>query len=429
MAISLTDLESSPAGVGNSPSGGLGADRLEGAEAVVRVSGLSKVFKDFWGRPKARAVDGVSFEVRRGEVFGLLGPNGSGKSTTVKMLLGLLYPTKGVVEVFGRSPRHVPTKARIGYLPEESYLYRYLDSRETLEFFGDLFQLPSDKRKDRTEQLLEMVGLKNVQRRVVGEFSKGMQRRIGLAQALINDPDLVILDEPTAGLDPIGCREVKDLILALARRGKTVILSSHLLADVQDVCDRVVIYYGGRIQAMGTLSELLTERDSIQITAPVLPPRILERVLEILRSESEPGSVRVDSPTQNLESYFLGVVQRARAAEAKTSGATSGGRVAAYLKGDAEGGEAAGTAVLERLSAPAEPKPTAAQPEAVEAFPTSVNASNPQRLDALTQAETRPSPVAPEPSTGKPAGAPPAAADLAKADDKLSSLLGGDPKK
>lgn len=131
-----------------------------------------------------------------------------GKSTTVKMLLGLLYPTKGVVEVFGRSPRHVPTKARIGYLPEESYLYRYLDSRETLDFFGNLFQLPSDKRRERTEQLLEMVGLKNVQRRVVGEFSKGMQRRIGLAQALINDPDLVILDEPTSVLDPIGCREV-----------------------------------------------------------------------------------------------------------------------------------------------------------------------------------------------------------------------------
>jgi len=429
MAISLTDLEGSSAGAANRLGGGLGADRLEGAEAVVRVSGLSKVFKDFWGRPKARAVDGVSFEVRRGEVFGLLGPNGSGKSTTVKMLLGLLYPTKGVVEVFGRSPRHVPTKARIGYLPEESYLYRYLDSRETLEFFGDLFQLPSDKRKDRTEQLLEMVGLKNVQRRVVGEFSKGMQRRIGLAQALINDPDLVILDEPTAGLDPIGCREVKDLILALARRGKTVILSSHLLADVQDVCDRVVIYYGGRIQAMGSLSELLTERDSVQITAPVLPQRTMERVLEILRAEMGPGSVRVDSPTQNLESYFLGVVQRARAAEAKTSGATSGGRVAAYLKGDAEGGEGAGTSVLERLSAPAESKPATPQPEPVQAFPTSVNASNPERLDALTQSVAKPAPSASGPSAAKPTSAPPDASDLAKADDKLSSLLGGDTKK
>ena len=213
-------------------------------EAVISVRGLTKVFTDFWGRPKARAVDTVNFEVRRGEVFGLLGPNGSGKSTTIKMLLGLLYPTKGHIEIFGHSPRHVKTKARIGYLPEESYLYKYLDSRETLDFFGNLFQLPPEQRDQRTEQLLEMVGLNQVRSRTVGEFSKGMQRRIGLAQALINDPDLVILDEPTAGLDPLGCREVKDVILALKNRGKTVILSSHLLSDVEDVCDRVVIYYG-----------------------------------------------------------------------------------------------------------------------------------------------------------------------------------------
>ncbi len=179
---------------------------------MIAVRGLTKVFKDFWGRPKAKAVDDVNFEVRRGEVFGLLGPNGSGKSTTVKLLLGLLYPTKGHIEVFGHSPRHVATKSRIGYLPEESYLYRYLDSRETLDFFGSLFSLSNAERRNRAEQLLEMVGLTQTHTRTVGEFSKGMQRRIGLAQALINDPDLVILDEPTAGLDPIGCREVKDLM-------------------------------------------------------------------------------------------------------------------------------------------------------------------------------------------------------------------------
>src|SRR5438445_9028209 len=220
-------------------------------ETVISGRGLTKVFKDFWGRPKARAVDNVDFEVRRGEVFGLLGPNGSGKSTTVKLILGLLHPTKGHIQVFGHSPRHVATKARIGYLPEESYLYRYLNSRETLDFFGNLFRLPRGDRDSRDAQLLDMVGLSQTRTRAVGEFSKGMQRRIGLAQALINDPDLVILDEPTSGLDPIGCREVKDLILALARRGKTVILSSDLLSDVEDVCDRVVIYYGGRIQAIG----------------------------------------------------------------------------------------------------------------------------------------------------------------------------------
>src|SRR5690606_11725656 len=188
------------------------------AENIIAVRGLTKVFKDFWGRPKARAVDNVDFEVRRGEVFGLLGPNGSGKSTTVKMLLGLLYPTKGHIEVFGKSPRDVQTKQRIGYLPEESYLYRYLDSEGTLDFFGNLFSIDSKDRQNRAEQLIEMVGLNAARTRTVGEFSKGMQRRIGLAQALINDPDLIILDEPTSGLDPIGCREIKDLIIALAKR-------------------------------------------------------------------------------------------------------------------------------------------------------------------------------------------------------------------
>src|SRR5215216_6644840 len=296
-------------------------------EAVVSVRGLTKIFKDFWNRPKARAVDDVDFDVRRGEVFGLLGPNGSGKSTTVKLLLGLLYPTKGHIEVFGKSPRHVQTKSRIGYLPEESYLYRYLNSRETLDFFGNLFHLPKGDRNDRAEQLLDMVGLSQTRTRAVGEFSKGMQRRIGLAQALINDPDLVILDEPTAGLDPIGCREVKDLILALARRGKTVILSSHLLADVEDVCDRVVIYYGGRIQAFGTLKELLATPDSIRITMPPLPRATMEKVLELIRRDVSEDRVRVDTPTQNLESYFLTVVERARAQSTETSGAVGGAKV------------------------------------------------------------------------------------------------------
>src|SRR2546423_12212463 len=316
-------------------------------EVVVSVRGLTKVFKDFWGRPKARAVNNVDCEVRRGEVFGLLGPNGSGKSTTVKLLLGLLYPTKGHIEVFGRSPRHVATKARIGYLPEESYLYRYLNSHETLDFFGNLFQLPGADRDNRAEQLLEMVGLTQARTRAVGEFSKGMQRRIGLAQALINDPDLVILDEPTSGLDPIGCREVKDLIVALARRGKTVILSSHLLSDVEDVCDRVVIYYGGRNQAMGTLQELLATPDAGRIQTPALPRETMQRVLGIIRKDVTEDKVKIDNPTQNLESYFLGAVERAKQAAAQTSGAMSGARVAAYLRGDHEPKQA-GEKILER---------------------------------------------------------------------------------
>jgi ABC-2 type transport system ATP-binding protein len=386
-------------------------------EVVVAVRGLTKVFKDFWGRPKARAVDNVDFEVRRGEVFGLLGPNGSGKSTTVKMLLGLLYPTKGHIEVFGHSPRHVVTKSRIGYLPEESYLYRYLNSHETLDFFGNLFNLPANKRDERAEQLLDMVGLSQTRTRAVGEFSKGMQRRIGLAQALINDPDLVILDEPTAGLDPIGCREVKDLIVALARRGKTVILSSHLLSDVEDVCDRVVIYYGGKIQAMGTLKELLATPDVVRITTPVLGRETMERALEIIRKEVTDGDkIKIDNPTQNLESYFLDVVRRARAAAESTSGATSGHRVAAYLRGDAEGNPATDR-VLERLTTPqpAAPAPVAASKP--------VETVDSKKLDALA----RPSAEAPTPASTPAPAAAQKPADLSKANEKLSSLLGKKP--
>ena len=380
-------------------------------EVVVSVRGLTKVFKDFWNRPKARAVDNVDFDVKRGEVFGLLGPNGSGKSTTVKLLLGLLNPTKGHIEVFGHSPRHVQTKARIGYLPEESYLYRYLNSRETLDFFGNLFHLDRDVRDNRAEQLLEMVGLSQTRMRAVGEFSKGMQRRIGLAQALINDPDLVILDEPTAGLDPIGCREIKDLILALARRGKTVILSSHLLSDVEDVCDRVVIYYGGRVQALGTLKELLATPDTLRITTPVLSRETMARVLAVIRQDVAADKVRVDNPTQNLESYFLDVVAKAKQAAAETSGAQSGARVAAYLRGDAEA-KPAPEKVLERLTVP-QPAPAAALP--VEAVKPAVDEP---KLEAMTKV------APPSPVSSQPVSAESNLPDLSKADEKLAALLG-----
>jgi len=387
-------------------------------EVVVSVRGLTKVFKDFWNRPKARAVDNVDFDVRRGEVFGLLGPNGSGKSTTVKLLLGLLYPTKGHIEVFGHSPRHVQTKSRIGYLPEESYLYRYLNSRETLDFFGNLFHLGKGERDSRAEQLLEMVGLSQTRMRAVGEFSKGMQRRIGLAQALINDPDLIILDEPTSGLDPIGCREVKDLILALARRGKTVILSSHLLSDVEDVCDRVVIYYGGKIQAMGTLRELLATPDAIRITTPALSRETMERVLEIIRKDVAWDKVRIDTPTQNLESYFLDVVQKARQTAAETSGATSGARVAAYLRAGMEP-EPAAEKILERLAWPQAAQPTARSSSPA---PAATPAVDDKKLEALAQSAQPTS--APGQTKPMPEAKP---VDLSRADEKLSSLLGKKP--
>ncbi|MBX3732337.1 MAG: ATP-binding cassette domain-containing protein [Verrucomicrobiae bacterium] len=395
-----------------------GAAPANPREVIIRATGLTKVFKDFWGRPKARAVDAVDFEVRQGEVFGLLGPNGSGKSTTIKMILGLLYPSRGALTVFGESPRHVRTKARIGYLPEESYLYRFLNPGETLDFFGNLFHLDAAERRNRAEQLIEMVGLNQARARTVGEFSKGMQRRIGLAQALINDPDLVILDEPTAGLDPIGCHEIKQLILALARRGKTVILSSHLLADVQDVCDRVVIYYGGRIQAQGTLQELLAEPDEVQITAPVVSRDTLQQALELLRREAG-DRVRVDTPTQNLESYFLGVVERARAKADATSGATSGNQVAQFIVGGQAEAPSQSGRVLDRLTRPTAP---AAAPVEATASAAPVDES---RLAQLTRggmpAAGDADSKAPPPETA-PEAAP---ADLSKANEKLSGLLGG----
>lgn len=274
---------------------------------VVDVSALTKTFRDFWGRPKVRAVRGIDFEIRSGEVFGLLGPNGSGKSTTIKILLGLLHATSGSVRVFGESTRHVPMKSRIGYLPEESYLYHYLTPRETLAFYGRLFSIPKAALAKRVDQLLALVGLDHAADRMVGEFSKGMARRVGLAQALINDPSLVVLDEPTSGLDPIGCRQVKDLMLALAKQGKTIILCSHLLADVEDVCNRIAILHNGEIRARGRVNELLEKRDRCRLTMPSLPPEKLKSLLGRLREEFalDPD---VDHPSMNLEQFFLDVV-------------------------------------------------------------------------------------------------------------------------
>lgn len=305
---------------------------------VVNAVGLVKEFRDFWNRPKAKAVNDIDFDVREGEVLGLLGPNGSGKSTTVKMLLGLLYPTAGRLTVFGKSPRDVKAKQQIGYLPEESYLYKYLTAYETLDFFASLFNLSALERRKRAEQLLDMVGLTHAKNRPVGEFSKGMARRIGLAQAMINDPSLLILDEPTSGLDPLGCREVKDLILLLKKRGKTVIVTSHLLSDVEDVCDRVIILYGGKIRATGTLNELLTVNNTSRITTPELQPDVMEKLLGILRSSLSGEQFSIDHPRMSLEDFFLDVVNRAQSESVETFGARSGGHIADYLSKDvAEG--------------------------------------------------------------------------------------------
>ena len=383
------------------------------AEPVVRAVGLTKVFRDFWGRPKAKAVNDIDFEIQPGEVVGLLGPNGSGKSTTVKMLLGLLYPTGGRITVFGRSPRDVATKREIGYLPEESYLYKYLTAAETLDFFGSLFNLSAADRRERIDQLLEMVGLEHARRRRVGEFSKGMARRIGLAQAMINDPSFLILDEPTSGLDPLGCREVKDLILTLKRRGKTVLVTSHLLSDVEDVCDRVIILYGGHIRAAGSLNDLLTVGDAERITTPTLPPPVMEKVLAILRENLHGEEFRVDRPRRTLEEFFLEVIAQAREESVETSGVSGGGEIAEYL---AKGDES--SAVLTKLLAEepeTPPAPAAAEPETAAPEPQLE-----QRLQKLTEEIRTPTdePTAEEAKKAE-------KEKISAADAKLNDILGG----
>lgn len=324
---------------------------------VAQTVQLTKVFKDFWMRSRVTAIDSLDLDVRAHEIFGLLGPNGSGKSTTIKILLGLLYPTKGRVSVFGKLPTDVAAKSRIGYLPEESYLYRFLNARETLDYYGRLFHQARRERNRRIEMLLDMVGLTAVQRRPVGEYSKGMQRRIGLAQALINDPDLLILDEPTTGLDPIGTRQIKDLIIELGRRGKTVLLSSHLLADVEDVCDRACVLYGGVSRALGTVDQLLAQEDRTQIETELLAPETIEKIKKLILDEEQKQVLDVRPPRHRLEAFFLKIVREAQQENLQTSGAVSGGKIAEFLTtAGAEGEE-----LIEELVNAAEPEPAPAK--------------------------------------------------------------------
>ncbi len=382
--------------------------------AVISAVGLTKVFKDFWHRARVRAVDNLDLTVENGQIYGLLGPNGSGKSTTIKMILGLLYPTRGRVTIFGRLPDDVRIKNRIGYLPEESYLYRFLDARETLDYYGKLFHLNRRERRRRTEELLEMVGLKTAARRPVGEYSKGMARRIGLAQALINDPDLLILDEPTSGLDPIGAKLVKDIILRLGREfKKTILLSSHLLADVEEVCDYVTILYGGKVQVAGPIEDVLAVRDRVVLEGERLSEQTLREIVELVRSR-EGKTLEIRTPKDRLENLFLRVVERAHAQQIETAGTTAAGEIAAFL-----GGEATGREVLEQLVQVGPEQPEASQPA------TASPAGGPQPpaedvLGALT-AEAEPTPGADAPAKEAPGEAAPATSVDA---DVLKELLG-----
>lgn len=284
------------------------------SEVLVETRKLTKIYRDFWGRQKKTALRALNITINRGEIFGLLGPNGSGKTTTIKLLLGLLFPSDGEAFLFGEPAADVRKNERIGYLPEESYLYRFLNAEETLDFYGRLFNLDPKVRRQRAADLIEKVGLKADRKRVLKEYSKGMRQRIGLAQALINDPDLVILDEPTSGLDPLGTRWMKDLILDLRKMGKTVIMCSHRLEDVQDVCDRIAILNEGELQAYGAVADLLQDTQRVEMRASqiALSDALRHDLEEVLRKHG--GKLdTLGHPTTTLEDYFLHIVEQSKA--------------------------------------------------------------------------------------------------------------------
>ena len=348
-------------------------------EYAIETFSLTKVFSDLWGRDKVYAVDDLNLKVHYNEVFGLLGPNGSGKTTTLKVLLGLLYPTRGRTVVLGGNGADPKINARIGFLPEESYLYKYLTARETLDFYGRLFSLPAKVRKMRIEALLDMVGLKAVANRAVGTFSKGMARRIGLAQALINDPDLLILDEPTTGLDPIGTRQIKDLIIELSKRGKTVLLCSHLLADVEDVCDRIAILYGGKIQAEGKVEKLLQQTQKTQITTSSISDATIEKIQQLIQQEQ--AECMVTSPMDKLESFFIRTVVNAQQQAVPTSGAVSTTEIGEFLASVS----AKQPEILDKLVSTDLPQVQPSETRKVEAIETSKPEPDEQLLHKLAE--------------------------------------------
>ncbi len=287
------------------------------SDVIVETKNLTKTYRDFWGRQKVSALKALDLEIHRGEIFGLLGPNGSGKTTTIKLLLGLLFPTSGEVNILGRSASDVAKNERLGYLPEESYLYRFLNAEETLDFYGRLFNIPATVRRQRVETLIQMVGLEAVKKRQLREYSKGMTRRIGLAQALINDPEVILLDEPTSGLDPIGTRQMKDLILQLKERGKTVIMSSHLLGDVQDVCDRVGILYQGELKELGRVEDLLKVVEQTEIRISNLSEDAKKKIEKVVEDDEKAEMVFCGNPSTSLEDLFHTIISESEARPGK----------------------------------------------------------------------------------------------------------------
>jgi ABC-2 type transport system ATP-binding protein len=431
-------------------------------EPVVELTAVEKVYRDFWGRAKVRALAPLTLSLERGEILALLGPNGAGKSTTIKLILGLLFPTRGRIRVLGGSARDPGQRARLGYLPEETRLHPFLTPRETLDLFGRIHGLDRSERKRRIEQLVTMVGLTHNADRPVGEFSKGMARRIGLAVALVHDPDLLILDEPTSGLDPLGTRDIKDLIQALKARGRSVLLSSHLLDDVEDVADRIAILYGGELRQVGTTHDLLAQsgRIRLELSGEGRDPR---QTAQIVADALGAEAVEATVPADRLESLFRRVVEEAEAADAQTAGARRGGGLATFLGGEEDAslsqlpeavakivaagrapesvpsevvtttGATAG-ATVEALTpageaaldegAPA-PLATPRAPSPVVEALTAAGAAAVQ--EAAAPGEPASESVAGKPVAGKPVAGKPVASEPVLGGDALGNLLGQDP--
>ncbi|MDB6152245.1 MAG: transporter-related protein [Chthoniobacteraceae bacterium] len=273
---------------------------------AISIKNLTKVYPIPFKRDELVAVKDLSLEVEAGQVYGLLGPNGSGKSTTMKIVLGLVTPTSGTTEIFGRNSRYVESREDVGFLPENPYFYKFLTGQETLNFYGKLCRLSGAKLRERTRELLNLVGLENAANRRIGGYSKGMLQRVGLAQALIQEPRLLVLDEPTAGVDPSGSREIRDLILNFKSRGITVLLCSHLLGQVQEICDRIGILHEGVLVREGKLNDLISIESQTELILENATPELIAE-LETAIARSKATVVEKRKPQTNLERYFLEV--------------------------------------------------------------------------------------------------------------------------
>jgi ABC-2 type transport system ATP-binding protein len=276
---------------------------------AISIKGLTKDFAVTLRGVKLRAVDDLSLTVEEGHVFGLLGPNGSGKSTTIKVILGLLGATAGDVRVFGVPSHEVESRRNVGYLPEAPYFYRYLSGYELVRFYARVCGVPRKQLQARVKDVVDWVGLSKAADRRVGTYSKGMLQRIGLAQALVHDPKLIVLDEPTAGVDPVGTAEMCELILKLKQQGKTVLITSHLLAQIEDVCDRVAILDHGKLIVEGSLQELVGQRDRQALIVDPLPPADIEALRGWLVSRGHALNA-IEQPRARLDQLFLSKVSR-----------------------------------------------------------------------------------------------------------------------